>query len=141
MNDVEKKLIAELESQTRRLEAQTRALTEGLEKSREQAQETARGTYELRLDDFHSERGYRRIKEVADAAGMSFREAYKQLANELRPKVPEVGEETTPPESVLMSAEEEQEAYGVTNQQIEDYARERGLSFRDAWVEIRTEGR
>jgi TolA-binding protein len=143
MNDTEKKALAELQAQIRNLGAGTAELSERVEKSREQTEQTAQEVYEFALDNFHGERGYRRIKDMADAAGVSFREAYAALANEFRPKAPEVGESGhgSNPTSTEMSAEEERRMLGYTHEDIEAHAKTRGIPYRAAMIELSTTAR
>jgi hypothetical protein len=138
MNEVEKKALGELREMTRQLEVDTAALTERVEEDRERAEHMAWEVYELSVDEFHSERGYRRIKDMADAAGVSFREAYIALANELHPEAPWVGEAGygLSPKSTEMSKEEERRMLGYSHEDIEAHAREKGLSYRQAMVEL-----
>jgi hypothetical protein len=131
-----KRVLHELQEDTERMRKQ-RA---DAEREGEKAYELAEKVYELRLDEFHSERGYRRIKDMADAAGVSFREAYIALGNEFRPDAPEVGEagHGSNPKSAEMSAEEERRMLGYSHEDVEARASEKGLTYRQAMVELST---
>jgi hypothetical protein len=137
-NKREEKALAELQAQTRQLEAETAELAERVEEEGERAEQMAWEVYELRLDEFHSERGYRRIKDMANAAGVSFREAYTALGNEFRPDAPGVGEagHGLSPRSTEMSAEEERQMLGYTHKDVEAHAKTRGIPYRTAMIEL-----
>jgi hypothetical protein len=134
-NKREEKALAELQAQIRQLGAGTAELAERVEKSREQTEQTAQEVYEFALDNFHGERGYRRIKDMADAAGVSFREAYIALANELHPKPPDQGERASL-EPAGMSAAEERQMLGYSHKDVEAHASKKGLTYRQAMVEL-----
>jgi hypothetical protein len=129
-----KRVLHELQEDTERM----RKLRSDAESAGEEAYELAEKVYELRLDEFHSERGYRRIKDMANAAGVSFREAYTALGNEFRPDAPGVGEagHGLSPRSTEMSAEEERQMHGYSHKDVEAHAKTRGIPYRAAMIEL-----